>query len=85
MANRPPTPGPTRPAALPAPAPKECTDFFENNQARAPIMGVQGGAAPLLARKRKKERKKPLLILLLLVVAVHVHAVVVVNRLIHLP
>ena len=32
VANRPPTPGPTRPAALPAPAPKECTDFFENNQ-----------------------------------------------------
>lgn len=27
----PPTPGPSRPSALPAPPPRECTEFFENN------------------------------------------------------
>ena len=32
MASRPPTPGPTRPAALPAPASTEATNFFEQNQ-----------------------------------------------------
>ncbi len=32
MANRPPTPGPTRPAALPAPASTEATNFFEQHQ-----------------------------------------------------
>ena len=31
-ANRPPTPGPTRPAALPAPASTEATNFFEQHQ-----------------------------------------------------
>mmetsp|Transcript_28599 Transcript_28599/g.47309 ORF Transcript_28599/g.47309 Transcript_28599/m.47309 type:complete len:384 (-) Transcript_28599:54-1205(-) len=32
VANRPPTPGPTRPAALPAPASTEATNFFEQHQ-----------------------------------------------------